>query len=244
MGLDCLGFLRPIRGFSMGYEQSKTKKLRKCPSPGGGRSASPARLFFGAPPGAPRATGRGGQLAAKRLRRQRTFELHTPQLASWNKYRTLTGLWQVKVAISEKRYAGSAGRARRQWLKIFARREPEFGKAVQKDDKGPLAGPASAQCSVMPLASMKLGRWRGPLCPATRSELRPRSIQTPEARRKLSAFAHRGARMSSSTQAGTVSLAGPYRASSKREALSAASRLISQVSAPAARASATNPAAG
>ena len=45
MGLDCLGFLRPIRGFSMGYEQSKTKKLRKRPSSGGGRSASPARLF-------------------------------------------------------------------------------------------------------------------------------------------------------------------------------------------------------
>jgi len=26
MGLDFLGFLRPIRGFSMGYEQSKLKK--------------------------------------------------------------------------------------------------------------------------------------------------------------------------------------------------------------------------
>ena len=31
-GLDFLGFLRPIRGFSMGYEQSKSKKgdLRRC----------------------------------------------------------------------------------------------------------------------------------------------------------------------------------------------------------------------
>ena len=30
MGLDCLGFLRPIPGFSMGYEQSKSKKLPRC----------------------------------------------------------------------------------------------------------------------------------------------------------------------------------------------------------------------
>src|SRR5271165_157789 len=29
MGLDCLGFLRPIRGFSMGYEQSKQSKQSK-----------------------------------------------------------------------------------------------------------------------------------------------------------------------------------------------------------------------
>ena len=46
MGLDFLGFLRPIRGFSMGYRQSKSKNSTPKMEPAGLRMDGPGGVPF------------------------------------------------------------------------------------------------------------------------------------------------------------------------------------------------------